>query len=99
MHRVANRVTLFMGGDREMMMMVGLLSGTLIFLGQTMMSVGYGLLLWFVGSALLKRVAKADPKMRDVYLRSMRYARYYPSHSTPFRVNGEGQAKQYKDIP
>jgi type IV secretion system protein VirB3 len=99
MHRVANRVTLFMGGDREMMMMIGLCSGTLVFLGQTMLSLGYGAALWFVGSALLRKVAKADPRMREVYMRSMRYVRYYPAHSTPFRDNGETQAKQYKDIP
>jgi type IV secretion system protein VirB3 len=99
MHRVANRVTLFLGGDREMMMLVGLFSGTLIFLGQTMMSVGYGVVLWFAGSALLKKIAKVDPMMRHVYMRSIRYARYYPPQSTPFRVNGDAQGKQYKDIP
>ena len=44
----------------------------------------------------LRLMAKADPKLRHVYLRHRRYKPYYPARSTPFRENTPSQGKQYK---
>jgi type IV secretion system protein VirB3 len=41
-------------------------------------------------------MAKADPRLRFVYMRHRRYKPYYPARSTPFRVNASGQGRQYK---
>ena len=44
----------------------------------------------------MTRMAKADPKMRHVYMRHRRYKPYYAPRSTPFRDNTNGQARTYK---
>lgn len=85
--RSGNRINLFMGGDRELIMFSGLLSGILIFSAQDWMSICIGIALWFLSLKVLRLMAKSDPQMRAVYLRQRRYKSYYPARSTPFREN------------
>lgn len=84
-----------MDGDREMVMFSGLLAAILIFAAQDWRAFALGIGLWFTALALLRKMAKADPKMRHVYLRQRRYQTYYPAHSTPYRINTAAQGKQY----
>ena len=86
-HRSLTRHNLFMGGDREMMMMVWLISFTLIVGVLSWFTCVYGILFWLVCSFLLRQMAKADPLMRHVYLRHIRYKKYYSAHSTPYLNN------------
>lgn len=86
-HRSLTRHNLFMGGDREMVLFSGLCSFALMFTAFTVVATVYGILLWIFALFVFRRMAKADPQMRHVYLRHRRYARYYPARSTPFRVN------------
>ena len=44
---------------------------------------------------VLRLMAKADPKLRYVYLRQLLYKPYYPARSTPWRVNSTRQGNQY----
>ncbi len=85
--RSLTRHNLFMGGDREMVMFSGLCAFALIFTAFTVAATVYGLILWFCSLYVLRLMAKADPQMRQVYMRHRLYARYYPARSTPFRVN------------
>jgi type IV secretory pathway TrbD component len=94
--RAGNRHNLFMGGDRELVMMAGLLAFVLIFEAQELRATVVGLLLWFGALHGCRRMAKADPRMRQVYLRHRRYRQYYPARSTPFRLNTGSQGRQYK---
>ncbi|SRR3989338_689083 len=94
--RAGNRHNLFMGGDRELVMFAGLLAFALIFSAQELRATVVGLLLWFGALFACRLMAKSDPKMRFVYLRSRKYKRYYAARSTPFRVNPNSQGKQYK---
>lgn len=86
-HKAGNRENLFMGGDRELVMFAGLLSMALIFSAQELRATMFGIALWFGALFALRALAKADPKMRHVYLRSRQYTSYYPARSTPFRKN------------
>lgn len=95
-HRAGNRENLFMGGDRELVMFSGLLAGALIFSAQDLMATVYGILLWVGALFVCRLMAKADPKMRPVYMRHRRYKEYYPPRSTPFRINTQGQGRQYR---
>lgn len=74
-----------MGGDREMVMFSGLLAGALIFSAQELRATIFGLALWFAALFVLRQMAKADRKLRQVYLRHRRYRAYYPARATPFR--------------
>ena len=45
---------------------------------------------------MFRKMAKSDPRMRQVYIRHRKYKSYYPARSTPFRINPTSQGKQYK---
>lgn len=94
--RAGNRDNLFMGGDRELVMFSGLVAGALIFSAQEWKAAVFGIGLWGAALFVFRSMAKADPKMRHVYLRQRRYRVYYPSRSTPFRINGPSQERQYR---
>lgn len=95
LRRAGNRHNLFMGGDRELVMFAGLLAGALIFSAQDLRATVFGVMLWVAALCMLRLMAKADPKLRHVYLRHRRYRGYYPARSTPFRDNTAAQGKQY----
>jgi type IV secretion system protein VirB3 len=94
--RAGNRDSLFLGGDRELVMLSGLISGALIFSALELKAFVVGVAMWCLSLALLRIMAKSDPKMRHVYLRQRRYRTYYPPRSTPFRVNGPAEERQYR---
>ncbi|MCY0386736.1 conjugal transfer protein TrbD [Robbsia sp. Bb-Pol-6] len=93
--RAGNRENLFMGGDRELVMFSGLLAAVLIFAAQDWLAAGFGAGAWCIALWTFRKMAKADPKMRFVYVRSRRYDAYYPPRATPFRDNTGTQGKQY----
>lgn len=93
--RAGNRESLFMGGDREMVMFSGLLAGALIFSAQEWSATIFGIFLWCTALFACRLMAKHDPKMRHVYLRHRNYKKYYAPRSTPFRTNTMSQGKQY----
>jgi type IV secretory pathway TrbD component len=85
-----------MGGDRELVMFCGLVAAALVFSAQEMKATVFGVSLWFGALFVFRLMAKADPKLRYVYLRSRRYKRYYAPRSMPFRENTDNQGRQYK---
>ena len=94
--RAGIRDNLFMGGDRELVMLSGLLAFALIFSAQELRAAVVGLILWFGVLHALRLMAKSDKKMRKVYFRHQKYKPYYPARSTPFRANPRSQGKQYQ---
>jgi type IV secretion system protein VirB3 len=83
-HRAANRPVLLLGCDRELIGLVIAASLGLIWIGQTWTSVGYGVFLFLFSLGVLRLAAKADPYMRQVYMRSRHYKKTYLARSTPF---------------
>ncbi|WP_017166905.1 conjugal transfer protein TrbD [Xanthomonas phaseoli] len=94
--RAGNRNNLLMGGDRELVLFSGLLAAILIFTSQDWLAISFGFAAWFIALWLFRKMGKADPKMRQVYMRNRRYKSYYPPRATPFRSNSASQGKQYK---
>ncbi len=88
--RSGNRPSVFMGGDRELVMFSGLLSAILIFAAQDWLAAIAGIAIWFLSLKGLRLMAKSDPFMRAIYLRQRHYQSYYPARSTPFRDNTRG---------
>jgi type IV secretion system protein TrbD len=87
LHRAGIRPHLFLGGDRELVLFAGLIAGVLIIWGHKWETVLVGVTLWTAALCVLRHMAKADPRMRGVYLRHRLYRRYYPARSRPYRVN------------
>jgi type IV secretion system protein VirB3 len=78
---------LFLGGDRELVLFTGLVAFALTVPSFQWASIAAGIALWLLALYLLRQMAKSDPLLRHVYLRQLRYRRYYPARSTPWREN------------
>ena len=84
-HRALSRPNLLMGADRELVLITGLATVILIFVVLTWYSALIGAALWIGVVAVLRMMAKADPLMRRVYVRHIRYRAHYRPTSTPWR--------------
>jgi type IV secretion system protein VirB3 len=80
-HQSCNRPNLLLGCDRELVLFSALLSAMLIFALVTWWGVATGILLWLVAVAVLSRMGKADPMLRQVYVRHVKYRPFYPAKS------------------
>jgi type IV secretion system protein TrbD len=78
------RPNLFLGCDREMVLTWAILCVALVFSIGTWWFIPVGGGLWLAGVAVLYRLGKMDPLLRQKYLRHMRYQDYYPAKSGPF---------------
>ncbi len=83
-HSSLNKPNLLLGGERELMLMVGLFSALMIFIAMTWQTLIIGVVLWFILSMFLRMIAKADPLMSKIYLRQLKYKNFYTAHSSPF---------------
>ena len=86
-HRSLIRSNLLLGGDRELVMLSATIAAALIFSGLTKLSIITGILLWFASLFVLRMMAKADPLMRQVFLRYRRDPAQAAARSTPFCQN------------
>lgn len=84
-HRAMNRPNVLMGGERELVLLAGLLAGTLAFAGASLVTFFIGIIFWLFCITLLRMMAKKDPYMSKVYLRHIKYQKFYPARSTPYR--------------
>jgi type IV secretory pathway TrbD component len=80
-HQSANRPNLLLGGDRELVLVVIMIAGGLAFSLASWWGIGLAVALWVGSMAALQRMGKADPLLRPVYLRHIRYVEFYPAKS------------------
>lgn len=80
-HESANRPNQLLGSDRELVLITLLICVSLAFALATWWGIALSLGLWTAGIAVLKRMGKADPQLRQVYLRHIRYRPFYPAKS------------------
>lgn len=80
-HQSCNRPNLLLGCDRELLLLCGMLAAMLIFALVTWWGLAIGLTLWLVTLAALSRMGKADPLMRLIYVRHVRYRPFYAAKS------------------
>lgn len=79
-----NRGHLLLGGERELVMLTGLLALILIVVLQNLYTAVLGGVLLVVMLTVAQKMAKADPQMTQVYRRFSRYQRFYPAGSTKY---------------
>ena len=84
-HRALSRPNHLMGADRELVLVTGLATVILIFVVLTWFSVLLGVAIWIGVVGALRIMAKADPMMRQVYLRHIGYRPNYRPTSSPWR--------------
>ena len=84
-HRALSRPNHLMGADRELVLLTGLATVILMFVVLTWYSVLLGLAIWIAVVGVLRIMAKADPMMRQVYLRHIGYRPSYRPTTSPWR--------------
>jgi type IV secretion system protein VirB3 len=83
-HQSANRPNQILGGDRELVLLTILVSVSLAFSLATLWGFALALGFWIGAIAVLQRMGKSDPMLRQVYLRHIRYRSFYPAKSGLF---------------
>ena len=84
-HRALSRPNLLLGADRQLVLLTGLAAIILIFVVLTPASAAVGAAIWIVVVGLLRMIGRADPLMRRVYLRHIRYRPFYRPTASPWR--------------
>jgi type IV secretory pathway TrbD component len=80
-HQSANRPNQILGADRELVLVTVLTAVSLAFSLGTWWGLVIAVGFWVSTIAVLQRMGKADPLMRQVYLRHIRYQAFYPAKS------------------
>ncbi len=83
-YRALHRPNLFLGGERELVMSIGVICAGLIVSSQNWPATLVGSIVWFVSLSICRMMAKIDPHLVRVYLRHLKYKNYYPPRSTPW---------------
>jgi len=83
--RALHRPNLFLGGERELMLMTVILCVGVAFASLNLVSLLVGAGVWLIVSQLLRLMAKSDPMLSKVYRRHITYQTYYPARSRPWR--------------
>jgi len=80
-HQSANRPNTLLGGDRELVLLAIMIAFTLGLSLASLWGVAVAALFWVGAVAALQRMGKADPLLRQVYVRHIRYQSWYPAKS------------------
>jgi type IV secretory pathway TrbD component len=80
-HQSANRTNTLLGADRELVLLAIMIAFALGLSLATWWGVVVAALFWLGAVAVLQRMSKADPLLRQVYMRHIRYESWYPAKS------------------
>jgi type IV secretory pathway TrbD component len=80
-HQAANRPNTLLGADRELVLTAIMIAFILGLSLATWWGVIVAALFWVGAVAALQRMGKADPLLRQVYMRHVRYQNWYPAKS------------------
>lgn len=83
-HQSANRPNQILGGDRELVLIAILTSVSLAFALGSWWGICLSVVFWVGAVAVLQRMGKADPLLRQIYVRHIRYKAFYPAKSGLF---------------
>ena len=78
-HQSANKPVQLLGSDRELVLASALIAIAVAFCLAAWWGVLLAIGFWVVAIAVLRRMGKADPLLRHVYLRHIRYRPFYPA--------------------
>lgn len=82
-HQSTIRPALVLGAERDLVMFSGLIALLVGVGGFTLISAILGGIFWLVAVFVLRRMARVDPQLSKVWLRSIKYQTFYAAKSTP----------------
>lgn len=80
------RYPLVLGGDRKMVLLSLVISGSLALSAMNRVAFVIGFLIAVISVYGLRKMATHDPMLWPVYIRVLKYKRYYAPYSRPWRV-------------
>ena len=80
-HQSANRPNTLLGADREMVLLAIMIAFGMGLSLATWWGVVLAALFWVGAVAVLQRMGKADPLLRQIYVRHIRCKAFYPAKS------------------
>lgn len=83
-HSSLNRPMLVLGGERKLVLMLGVIAGVFIVSLAQVWSAILGLIIWVAGQYFLSRAASYDTQLSQVAPRHFKYKLQYLSSATPF---------------
>ena len=92
-HQSANRPNQILGGDRELVLIAILVAVSLAFSLASVWGVAVSIGFWVASVAVFQRMGKADPMMRQIYMRHIRYEPFYPAKSGLYSACLQSPAK------
>lgn len=90
-HRALHRPNLMWGGERTPMIIAVLAPAGLVVSSMNLVALIAGVLICVFAVSALRRMAKKDPQMIEVYLRQRTYRSYYHPYSRPQREAEKGR--------
>lgn len=82
-HASGTRILQFMGGDRTLVLGGATFALYLAFMMSLRYGVWYGIpasvVVWVIWIALMRKLGKFDPQVREVYMRHRKYRAFYPA--------------------
>lgn len=93
-HSALYRPTQVLGCDRALVIVSLTVSAWMALGSMDLIGMVSGAVFAFLAIAVFRRMAKADPMMREVYFRHIKYAPYYHPFSRPAR-NHEKKGREY----
>lgn len=84
LHESLNRPRLLLGGERNPVLLLGVVVGVFVFSLHQLWAAVVGVALWLIGYWALTGAAKYDPMLSKTGARHLRLRAYYPARATPF---------------
>ena len=82
--QVGVKKNLFLGSEREPLMMIGLLLFTALYANFSVLTIIFVILFWFIALTTFRQMAKANPNMTKIYIRYIFYKKFYPARASVF---------------
>ena len=83
-HKAVIRHPHALGGDRELVYLAILIAVAFILVLQNINTTIFGIVLVLFVIPMARRMYKADPLLKNCYIRYLHYQPFYSAHSTPF---------------
>lgn len=84
-HQALLRPDIIAGCERKLFFVLSGITTVLVLLGQTWLTAAVGVVVWFVGIACLRAMAKSDPWLSQVYLKATKYRWHYPATTVQYQ--------------
>lgn len=83
-HSSLNRPMLILGGERNLVLMLGVVAGVFIFSLAQVWAAIVGGVIWVAGQYALSRAAEYDSQLSKTGPRHLKYRKYYLAGASPF---------------